>query len=407
MDLRLRIVIFTVGLSLLLYGAANILHTFNITLDLKSPLSNGFGLSSLFGKHKNTDNFVYGFLPYWNLDDAKNFRYEDLTDIAYFGIRINSDGSIARLDSSGNAEPGYAAWKNSQDLTEIISKAKQNGVRVSLTVISHEDNTTENFLNCESCWETLEKNVLTELNYRKIDDVHLNFEYSTYTTKEMADKFTKFTKHFDNYLAHNHKNSILVISAFADSNIKSRLTNIKELSPYVDGIFIMGYDFRTRGSEFAGPVAPLDGIGTVATYDIRNTVKDYIANAPKSKIILGVPYYGYNWPVESTQPYSRQVDSNVLGYASDSGAKSQTYADIMTIIEEYNIKPSWDEVSKVPYFSYYSPQTQTYRQIYYEDKKSLALKFKYAKDSGIGGIGIWALGYDGNYVDLWDLLKEY
>ena len=388
------------------FGASLLVAKLDLPLKLNSPLSKGFSISSLFKKHESKGNFVYGFLPYWNIKELDNIQYENLTDIAYFGVYINPDGTIKKYDNEGNTEQGYNNWRNSKELADGIAKGKKAGTRFSLTLISHSDDTTEAFLNCRSCWETLELVATKEMAYHKIRDIHLNFEYSTYTDEQLTDKFTAFTEHFSNYLKSHDKEALLVVSAFADSNNKQRLTDIKAISEYVDGIFIMGYDFRTAGSEYAGPTAPLDGIGTVSTYDIRTTIKDYVANAPASKIILGVPYYGYNWPVTNNTPYSKKIASNVLG-AADIGAKAQTYQDIMAIIEEYNIKPQWDEVAKVPYFTYYSVESGTYRQIYYEDKRSLTEKFSYARDMGLGGIGIWALGYDGKYLDLWNLLKTH
>jgi spore germination protein YaaH len=47
-----------------------------------------------------------------------------------------------------------------------------------------------------------------------------------------------------------------------------------------------------------------------------------------------------------------------------------------------------------------------YRQLFFEDKKSLALKYDWIKENQIGGVGIWALGYDNGYSELWDLLTE-
>ncbi len=407
MAVRVRIIALTVLLSLIFAVVGLLINTLDIKIDLISPLSNGFSISSLFGnKTQKHEKFIYGFLPYWNIKETENLKYEHLTDVAYFGLYINPDGSIKKYDSDGNIEPGYNNWKNNQDLKKSINEAKKYGTRYSLTLISHNDETTENFLNCVSCWEKLEETTLEELSYHKISDVHLNFEYSTYTDKELTDKFTKFVKHYSNFIKEHDSNSILAVSAFADSNRKQRITDIKEISSSVDLIFIMGYDFRTSGSEYAGPTAPLDGIGTVAEYDIRTTVKDYIANAPTSKILLGVPYYGYNWPVTTTEPYSRKSSNNVLG-TTDFGARAQTYQDIMQIIETYNIQPKWDDVAKVPYFTYYNSEHDAYRQVYYENKESLKYKFDYANEMQLAGVGIWALGYDGRYLDLWHLLESY
>ncbi|MFT4678625.1 MAG: spore germination protein YaaH, partial [Chitinophagales bacterium] len=38
--------------------------------------------------------------------------------------------------------------------------------------------------------------------------------------------------------------------------------------------------------------------------------------------------------------------------------------------------------------------------------KSLSIKYDWIKKNKIGGVGIWALGYDNGYPELWNLLTE-
>ena len=48
----------------------------------------------------------------------------------------------------------------------------------------------------------------------------------------------------------------------------------------------------------------------------------------------------------------------------------------------------------------------TFRQLYFEDVKSLSIKYDWIKKNNFGGVGIWALGYDHGYSELWNLLTE-
>jgi spore germination protein YaaH len=48
----------------------------------------------------------------------------------------------------------------------------------------------------------------------------------------------------------------------------------------------MGYDYRSSGSSPVGSVAPLIRSSGL---DIRDTVANYVARVPASKVILGVP----------------------------------------------------------------------------------------------------------------------
>jgi spore germination protein YaaH len=43
--------------------------------------------------------------------------------------------------------------------------------------------------------------------------------------------------------------------------------------------------------------------------------------------------------------------------------------------------------------------------VWYENNRSIAAKFAFARAHGFAGIAIWVLGYDSTYPDLWDLMR--
>ncbi|NQX98906.1 MAG: T9SS type A sorting domain-containing protein, partial [Flavobacteriales bacterium] len=51
-------------------------------------------------------------------------------------------------------------------------------------------------------------------------------------------------------------------------------------------------------------------------------------------------------------------------------------------------------------------KNSNWRQTFCNDKQSLAARYDIVKQMKIGGIGIWALGYDDGYTELWDLIEE-
>jgi PKD repeat protein len=48
----------------------------------------------------------------------------------------------------------------------------------------------------------------------------------------------------------------------------------------------------------------------------------------------------------------------------------------------------------------------TWHQFWYDDNKSLALKYQYIKDQGLQGVGFWALGYEGNNSSIWNVFSR-
>lgn len=374
----------------------------NLKTDILSPLCDSTGVLNLFKKHTNPKRIVYGYLPYWSLEDAKYLQLDKLSDIAYFGLHINADGTFTKYAEDGTLEPGYNHWVDDPVLKKLINKAKNSGIRFSLTVISQNDDTSDAFLDCTACWATLYENLSQELERYGLRDVNLNFEYSTYTEQTKADQYTNFVDYINKKLDQKYGNSLVTVATFADALVKPRVTDIVGLGNVADLLFVMAYDFHQPTSETAGPVAPIDGIGVLAEYDLTTMLRDYLSTVPPNKIIMGVPYYGYNWVVESEDQNATRVEgSDETGFS-----QSQTYAKLMETISENDPEIKWNSLAKTPYFTYVSSATGSLRQVYYDNVESLRYKYELIKQANLSGVGIWALGYDEGYVELWNLLYD-
>lgn len=392
--------IYAIAVALLLL---NMLSTAkDNTNNLRSPISEGISVLSTHQTDIKKNHLVYGFLPYWKLNDVRLVQLDKLTDIAYFALHIEKDGTIRKFDEYGYTDPGYNNWRNNKDLKTLIRAAKSTDTRVALTVISHEDDISDAFLDCSSCWKTLSNEIISELKYNNLTDVNFDFEYVEYVDEEKANKYTQFVQFMNLELDNEFGNSFVAVSAFADSIVKPRITKVSDLAQVADALFIMAYDFYQPTSENAGPVAPINGAGDIASYDINTMLADYLKNIPPNKLILGVAYYGYNWVVESNNPYATRIKGNDnIGYS-----QSQSYEAIMNTILETNPLIKWDSIAQTPFFSYTSPNTGSLRMVYYENADSLKEKYTLIKNNNLAGVGIWALGYDGGYQELWNLLDQ-
>ncbi|MFZ5424852.1 MAG: glycosyl hydrolase family 18 protein [Patescibacteria group bacterium] len=392
------------------YGIVTALILGNIFLnlvyhphDLLKPQGNKFKVLTSGTEYPISDGVIYGFLPYWTIEEANYIQLSKLTDIAYFALQVEANGHIKKLGQDGNLDPGYNNWVNNETLNTLIAKSKRYGTRFALTIISHEADISDQLLECEKCWVNLKNDLIDEMNKKEVKHLNLDFEYATYTDPYYADQYTKLTKYLNTELDKEFGSSYVVVSTFADSAVKPRVTKPGDLAKVADGLFIMAYDFHRPNSDIAGPVAPLGGVLEEGReYDINTMLTDYLSLVPPSKMILGVPYYGYNWVVEDFAEYSpRLVGNDYIGYS-----QSQKYEDIIDLKIELGIEDNWDEIAQVPYFSYVSEDTGSIRSVYYENERSLREKYKLAKKYALGGVGIWALGYDGGYQDLWALLSD-
>ena len=360
-----------------------------------SPVKPKTNIFKMFTPKIERKNVVYGYLPWWSLNDLDYIELDKLTDIAYFGVYLQSDGSFKKDLETGIHEPGYNRWVSDARLKEFITRAKKYNVRVALTLVAHEDEVTDKFLDCRPCWEKVANNLRAEMDKQGVKDLNLNFEYGGYTPREKADKYVEFVEYINKYMDVYYKDSFVVTSAFADSAMGDRVSsNIEGLGRVSDGIFIMGYDFHRPQSANAGPVAPLD--------DIEKTLGQFLSQTSADKLILGVPYYGYNWVVDSDVLGASRIEGNdSIGYS-----ESQIYAGVIDTINETGAKVGWHSTGKTPYFSYVSPETGSVRQVHYENAESLKQKYQLSKRLNLQGVGIWALGYDRGHTELWDLLQQ-
>lgn len=374
----------------------------SIRSDHKSPIATSFSVLSAKDSFEHSDVTVFGYLPYWSLENIEFIQIDKLTDIAYFGLYVNPDGTIKRLESPGVLEPGYNIWKNSTELNDFIAKTKENNINFALTIISHDADEMDSLLSCKACWQVFTDELISELESKNIKDISIDFEHGDNVEEAKRTQFTQFVQFVNSSLDSHFGDSTTTVAVFADSNVKNRITKIDELSKVTDKMFIMAYDFHYLYSPRSGPVAPINTAGEETKYDINTMISDYLKNSPPNKLILGVSYYGYNWVVNNAEPYATRLEGNdYIGHSTP-----QTYENVMDTILKVGPVILWDNKALSPYFSYISPEYGSNRNVYFENKDSLKIKYELAKKAQFSGVGIWALGYDGGYQELWDLLSQ-
>jgi hypothetical protein len=149
-----------------------------------------------------------------------------------------------------------------------------------------------------------------------------------------------------------------------------------------------------------GAIAPLDH----ASRNVKIHMSRFAAYAPKSKLIMGVPYYGYDWPVTSSIP-NATVQSDKTKYGA---VTSVTYASARSFLASHpSVVRQYDSLEGSGFYSYWDSGHGTWRQVYFEDEHSAAAKYSYAISSGFAGVGIWTLGNDAGYPEMWNALRVF
>ena len=102
---------------------------------------------------------VFGFIPYWTLDQSDGFDIAGMTTLDYFSVGIDPDGT---LDESGAGWNGY----ESQALSTLITRAHGAGARVVLTVNDFDQHSLDELTSNPAAAITLAKALIGAIRRR-------------------------------------------------------------------------------------------------------------------------------------------------------------------------------------------------------------------------------------------------
>ncbi len=325
---------------------------------------------------------VLGFLPYWMLPSQNQISLNGITSVALFGLDTDANGNIVTVQSNGTADGGWTMW-NSPLLNTFINRAKARKIKIELTLKCFSNKDIEKLINSNTAQETFISNAIQLIDSKSLDGINIDFEYVGTPNPGVRDAFTRFIINLNTALKRQLPNAILTVDSYINSAATPGIFDIPEVAKNVNAIVIMGYDMHTPlGSP--GPIAPMEGNISIIGY-----MQAYLEEVSPEKLILAVPYYGYDWTVGSANPKPAQV---------------LPYAQIIATSKNDTIQ--WNDTSQTPWYSYVDPATNITHNVYFENTRSLGIKYDYVNRKNLKGIGIWALGYDGLNADLRELILE-
>lgn len=332
---------------------------------------------------------IFGFFPYWMLDAYDKVNLEGLTTVALFGLSVDGEGNVITGKTDDTFDGGWTMWFDKR-LDDLIERLKKKNVKVVLVMKSFNSKHIEDLITNESSQRTFIANTIQLINSKRLDGVNIDFEHTGTASSELRFAFTRFVANVHAELDRQLPDAHLSVDCYLKSGNEEDIYNVSLLSDYVDSIFVMGYDVHSPNTD-PGAVAPLEGEKGVVEY-----MEGYLKKVDPKKIILGVPFYGYDWPIkESTDSAS---------YKDDGIVKMLSYAEIASSSAQYEI--SWNETTQTPYFQYVDQRDKKLREVHFDNSRSLAAKFDYINKKNLQGVGIWALGYEGLAQEFQSLLFE-
>ncbi|HEX4217719.1 MAG TPA: glycosyl hydrolase family 18 protein, partial [Acidimicrobiales bacterium] len=308
---------------------------------------------------------VFGFAPYWTLSSSSGFDVSGLTTVAYFNVDVNADGT---LNQSG---PGWDGLQ-SQAFTDLANRAHAAGDRVVLTAGQFDQGALDQLTSSPTAPATLGAQLISTIESKNLDGV--NFDLEGEGSGDQAGLTNLITQVSNQLHAVNPHWQVTVDTYASSAGDPGGFYDVPAIAPAVDGFFVMAYQLNLDATPQA--TSPL----TSSMFSDLTTVQQYTAAVPASKVILGTPYYGEDWPT---------TDGTLTAQATGA-ATDVTYGQVVA-----GGHPMYRDPVTGTAWTAYQVESQ-WHEAFFEDPTSLYQLAKLGQSYGLGGLGIWALGMDGN-----------
>jgi spore germination protein YaaH len=310
--------------------------------------------------------------------DWKNLRFDLLSTLVLYFINPTMDGDI-NMDDSDIPK-------------DLVALAHKNNVKVVVSIQTSDGSITDAILTTSK--DKFLDNILYFVQRNNLDGVDIDIEDISVTNSITKDRnkqlMTSFMRDLSTKLWGSNPDYRISIDVNGNYHGVDKIFDLAVIQNFVNYLMIMGYDYHYSDGPTAGSVAPIDSYNNEPS--IRNSLSYYSNISNKNKLLLGVPYYGYEWNTKSGK-----IESSTL---SDSTYYS--YQEMNDRVGRYG--RIWDDTWKTPWYKYQSGGL--WYQGHYDDIESLGIKYDLVNSANIAGIGIWQLGYASDNAELWQLIQN-
>ncbi|MCD8078360.1 MAG: glycosyl hydrolase family 18 protein [Lachnospiraceae bacterium] len=305
------------------------------------------------GREINTNGYAYPFIGNYVL--RRTLPY--LSSLSVFSYGFTTAGELVppRLPD---------VW--------MIQAAEEYGTEAILTLTPlDEAGQFNNYLihavvqNPESR-RSLEENLLAEVREKGYAGVDVDFEY---ILAEDRDAFSLFVKELTEAMHGEGRTVSVALAPKTSANQPGLLYEGKDyaaLGAAADRVLLMTYEWGYKYSEPMA-VAPLP--------QVRQVVEYAVTEIDPAKILLGMPNYGYDWPL----PY----------VPGETAARTIGNVEAVQIAIENGAEIRFDETAQSPWFSYESGGIA--HEVWFEDVRSVQAKCDLIRASSLRGAGIWQI----------------
>ena len=278
-----------------------------------------------------------------------------LTYLSIFGYGVTADGGLVPLDDD-----------------RALRLAREYGVGAVMLLCSVDETggfSSGNFVQVLadiSAQERLLDAVVRNMQEKGYIGLDLDFEY---IPPEYETQYTDFVRRASERMRNE---GYFVLTALAPKTSAEQRGLLYEAHNYAalgeagSYVLLMTYEWGYGGGP-AMAVAPINKVGEV--------VRFAVGEIPPHKINLGVPMYGYDWPL----PYVK----------GESRTTSIGCREAEELAIRVGVPISFDETAQSPFFLYTEDGVE--HEVWFEDARSFLAKFRLAADYSLNGLGYWSI----------------
>ncbi len=376
------------------------------------------------GTNLKTDKFeISGWLPYWRASSSTKDvlpNLDLLTEVNPFVYSMKTNGEIA-----DNGPMDQEPWAS------FVAAAKAKGVRVIPTIMWSNADAMHAILRDGPLRRALQDRIVKLVNDKGYDGIDIDFEGKHADEKEYFSLFLKglYQKMGNKWVMCSIETRTPLDSRYYGTEIPPDATvyanDFKEINKYCDRVRVMAYDQQGIDLELSARAASSSQLYAPVgdPFWVRKVIDLMAKDIDRSKLVIGVPTYGYEYEV--TAYAGNQYVYDILwtfnpGYAwpiahqygitpvrNLAGELHFTYNPAVpgyTSPTTLNYNPALLAASAASTIANANNTNAKFRLLDWPDALSIAGKADLAADLGVRGIAIFKLD-GGQDPNMWSVLR--
>ncbi len=334
-----------------------------------------------FSKTRSSDTKVIGYYAWWTRGAWIDLDLSQYDKLIFFSTTPGADGKI----ESRNGWPH--AWVSLKDRTDSLD------IPLVPTLALLDAEVIKKLFLSDSARTELISTALTLIEESGGEGLHLDIELFEPASDSLRNLFMAFTDSLATVSARHFPNAEL--SIFAPALQDGSLFELSRINRLYDEIMVQGYDLHWQTGPTAGPLSPLSGWEGANWHQIARRYE--AAGIERERMVMTIPYYGYEWPVETGEKGSKtRGEGRIVTYARvDSLNIPDMQVAVSDRVDLHGVLR--DELSRSPYYSY--RDSTGWWQGWFEDRTSLEHKYDFVQDREMRGVAIFPIGYDAGLLD--------